>query len=51
MVTGVPSDGFDVWEDGEMRARVERDSCEANLRGGNDNYTLNAARHARCAAR
>jgi hypothetical protein len=41
-VTGAPSEGFDVWEDGESCAGGT-DSCEANLRGGNDKYTLSAA--------
>jgi hypothetical protein len=41
-VTGVPSDGFDVWEDGESCAGGA-DICEASLRGGNDKYTLSAA--------
>ena len=34
--------GFDVWEDGES-CTGGADICEANLRGGNDHYTLNAA--------
>ena len=41
-VTGLPSEGFDVWEDGES-CTGGADICEANLRGGNDHYTLNAA--------
>jgi hypothetical protein len=41
-VTGLPSDGFDVWEDGES-CTGGTDTCEANLRGGNDKYTLSAA--------
>jgi hypothetical protein len=40
-VTGLPSEGFDVWEDGESCSAGE--TCEANLRGGNDHYTLSAA--------
>ena len=42
LVTGPPSVGFDVWEDGES-CTGGTDFCEANLRGGNDTYTLNAA--------
>jgi hypothetical protein len=41
-VTGPASEGFDVWEDGES-CTGGADICEANLRGGNDHYTLNAA--------
>jgi hypothetical protein len=41
-ITGSPSSGFDVWEDGES-CLGGADICEANLRGGNDHYTLNAA--------
>jgi hypothetical protein len=42
-ITGSPSFGFDVWEDGEACTGLDADFCEANLRGGNDHYTLNAA--------
>ena len=42
LVTGLPSEGFDVWEDGES-CTGGVDICEANLRGGNDHYTLSAA--------
>ena len=41
-VTGLPSEGFDVWEDGES-CTGGTDTCQANLRGGNDKYTLSAA--------
>jgi hypothetical protein len=41
-VTGLPSDGFDVWEDGES-CTGGTDTCQASLRGGNDKYTLSAA--------
>ena len=33
---------FDVWEDGES-CTGGADTCQANLRGGNDTYTLSAA--------
>jgi hypothetical protein len=42
-ITGSPSSGFDVWEDGEACTGLDADFCEANLRGGNDHYTFNAA--------
>ena len=41
-ITGDPSEGFDVWEDGES-CTGGTDTCQANLRGGNDKYTLTAA--------
>jgi hypothetical protein len=41
LVTGLASEGFDVWEDGESCAGGA-DICEASLRGGNDKYTLSA---------
>jgi hypothetical protein len=41
-VTGLPSEGFDVWEDGES-CTGGTDTCQASLRGGNDSYTLTAA--------
>lgn len=41
-LTGLPSEGFDVWEDGES-CTGGTDTCQANLRGGNDKYTLTAA--------
>lgn len=41
-ITGPASDGFDIWEDGESCAGGG-DSCEASLRGGNDQYLLDAA--------
>jgi hypothetical protein len=42
LVTGPASSGFDVWEDGEA-CTGGNDTCQANLRGGNDKYTLSAA--------
>jgi hypothetical protein len=42
LVTGPASNGFDIWEDGESCSGGV-DTCEANLRGGNDHYTLSAA--------
>lgn len=42
-VTGDPSDGFDVWEDGES-CTGGSDTCVAKLRGNDgDTYTLTAA--------
>lgn len=41
-VSGAPSAGFDVWEDGES-CTGGTDTCQADLRGGNDKYTLSAA--------
>ena len=37
-VTGLPSEGFDVWEDGESCGIG--DTCDAFLRGENDHYSL-----------
>jgi hypothetical protein len=42
LITGPASDGFDVWEDGES-CTGGTDTCDASLRGGNDDYTLSAA--------
>jgi hypothetical protein len=42
LVSGAASEGFDVWEDGES-CTGGADTCQANLRGGNDKYTLTAA--------
>jgi hypothetical protein len=41
-VTGLASEGFDVWEDGES-CTGGTDTCDASLRGGNDKYKLSAA--------
>jgi hypothetical protein len=41
-ITGDASEGFDIWEDGES-CTGGGDLCEASLRDGEDDYSLNAA--------
>jgi len=41
-LTGPRSNGFDVWEDGES-CTGGTDTCDASLRGGNEQYQLGAA--------
>lgn len=47
LITGAPSDGFEVWEDGEAcdggASGGLDDACVATLRGGEDSYTFNAS--------
>lgn len=42
LITGDPSDPFDVWEDGDS-CTGGTDPCKANLRGVLDSYTLETA--------
>ncbi len=42
LITGPPSTGFDIWEDGET-CGAGGDPCDAFLRGENDHYSLSAA--------
>lgn len=42
LITGPASTGFDIWEAGDSCSGGE-DECEVSLRGGEDDYTLDAA--------